>query len=135
MGSKGDYLENEIMDHILGDLTFSAANSLWIALYTAVPTDTRGGTEVGAGDYDRIEHTNSATTWQAASAGATQNIVELTFAQATSAWGTIVGFAILDNSVKNSGNLYYWGSLTTAKAVNSGDTAKFATGDLDVSED
>ena len=135
MGSKGDFLENEILDHVLGNLAFSPTNDLWIALYTVVTTDARGGTEVAAGDYERIEITNSATSWQAAAAGATQNVVEFTFAQATSAWGTIVGFAILDNSEKNSGDLYYWGSLTTAKAVNSGDTAKFATGDLDVSED
>lgn len=135
MGSKGDYLEDEILDHILGDLAFDAANDLWVALYTVVSTDARGGTEVAAGDYERIEVTNSSTTWTVSSGGAKSNTAEITFAQATNAWGTIVGFAILDNSEKNSGNLYYWGSLTTAKAVNSGDTAKFAVGDLDVSED
>lgn len=49
------------------------------------------------------------------------------------AWGTVVAFAILDAAT--AGNFLYWGDLTASKSIDAGDTAKFAVGELDVTED
>ena len=38
-GSKTDYLENEILDHILGVGAYAHNTSVWIALFTVAPTD------------------------------------------------------------------------------------------------
>jgi len=77
--------------------------------------------------------TNDATNWPAAAAGAKANGADITFVQATADWGTVVAFGIFD--AVTAGNLLYWGAVTPNKAVNSGDTAKFANGDIDITED
>src|SRR3989304_3200100 len=123
-GSKADFLENELLDHVLGNAAYSAPATVYIALYTAAPTDAGGGTEVSGGSYARAAVTNNATNFPAASGGAKANGTEIAFATATADWGTVVAFGIFD--ALTVGNLLYWGDLTASKAVSSGDTAKFA---------
>lgn len=132
-GSKSDFLENELLDHVLGNAAYTAPATVYIALYTAAPTDAGGGTEVTGGSYARVAVTNNATNWPAASGGAKSNGTAVTFPTATANWGTVVAFGILDAA--SAGNLLYWADLTTSKAVNNGDTASFAVGDIDVTED
>jgi len=132
-GSKSDFLELELLDHVLGNAAYSAPATVYIALYTAAPTDAGGGTEVSGGSYARAAVTNNATNFPAASGGAKANGTEIAFATATADWGTVVAFGIFD--ALTVGNLLYWGDLTASKAVSSGDTAKFAVGDLDITED
>ena len=79
-----------------------------------------------SGSYARVQW----QTWDKATAGATENTGAITFAQATASWGTILDFAICD--ALTVGNLLAYGSLTISKSVASGDTPKFATGDLDI---
>jgi len=132
-GSKSDYLENEILDHILGGADYARPATVYIALYTVAPTDAGGGTEVTGGSYARVAVTNNATNWPAASGGAKSNGTDITFAEATASWGTVVAFGILD--AVTAGNFLYWADLTANKTIDSGDTAKFAVGDLDITED
>ena len=132
-GSKSDFLELEVLDHVLGNAAYTAPGSVYIALFTADPSDAGGGTEATGGSYARATVTNNATNWPNAAAGAKANGTEITFAEATADWGTITAFGIFDAA--SAGNLLYWAELTTDKAVNNGDTAKFAVGDLDITED
>lgn len=132
-GSKSNYLENALLDHVLGNAAYSAPATVHVALYTVAPTDAAGGTEVTGGSYARVAVTNNATNWPAASGGAKANGTAVTFVTATANWGTVVAFGIFDAAT--AGNLLYWADLTVSKAVNSGDTASFAVGDIDVTED
>jgi hypothetical protein len=132
-GSKSDYLENKLLDHVLGNAAYTAPATVYIALYTTAPTDAGGGTEVSGGSYARKDVTNNSTNWPAASGGAKSNGTEITFATATADWGTVVAFGIFDQLT--SGNLLYWATLTTSKSILNGDTAKFAVGDIDITED
>ena len=77
--------------------------------------------------------TNNATNWPAASGGAKSNGTDITFPTASADWGTCVAMGIFDAAT--AGNLLYWATLTVSKIVSNGDTAKFATGDIDVTED
>lgn len=132
-GSFSDFLENELLDHVLGNAAYTAPATVYIALYTAAPTDAGGGTEVSGGSYARLSVTNNATNWPAASAGAKDNGVALTFAAATASWGTVVAFGIFD--AVSAGNMLLWADLTTSKTINNGDTAQFNANDLDVTLD
>jgi hypothetical protein len=134
MAGKSDFLENEILDHLLSAATYTAPATTYIALYTAAPTDAGGGTEVTGGAYARVAVTNNATNWPAASAGAKSNGTVITFPAPTANWGVVVAFGVFDAA--SAGNLLYWGLVTPNKTVNNGDPApSFAVGDLDVSED
>lgn len=130
MGSFSDYLENAILDHVFKTTTYAVPTNIYIALcLSTVEEDDTGSTlpsEASGGSYAR----KVMDTWDAASGGATENTNVITFAEATALWGTITDFAIVDHLT--TGKLLGYGKLTTSKGIGTGDTAKFATGDIDV---
>ena len=138
MGSFSDYLEKEILDHVLGGADYSRPATVYIGLWTAALNDASTGStanEVSGGSYARKSVTNNSTNWPAAS-GTTatkSNGTAITFVTATASWGTVTHFAILDAAT--AGNILGWAQLTASKAIGSGDTASFAIGDLDVTLD
>jgi hypothetical protein len=132
-GSKSDFLENKLLDHVLGNTAYTAPATVYIALYTVAPTDSGGGTEVSGGSYARASVTNNSTNWPAASGGSKSNGTDITFPTATADWGTVVAFGIFDQLT--SGNLLYWATLTTSKSILNGDTAKFSAGSITITED
>jgi len=133
MGSFANYLENALLNHVFGtgvgqSKTYTQPVK-YIALCTVAVTDTATGstiTEPGSPSYAR----KGWQTWDNATTGAIQNSGAIVFAQATKDWGTILDFAICDAATV--GNVLAYGSLTISKSVQSGDTPKFATGDLDI---
>lgn len=129
-GSFSDFLELELLDHVFGAAAYSAPATLYIALFTAAPTDAGGGTEVTGGSYARKDVTNNATNFPAAAAGAKANGTDITFVQATGTWGEIQAFGVFDQLT--GGNLLAWCDATVFKTVSSGDTYKIAAGDLDI---
>lgn len=124
MAALSNYLENELIDHILRNAAYASPAAVWVALYTDDPTDADTGTEVAGGAYAR-----QAITFGAPANGATDNTVAITFPNATANWGTITHIGIRDANVV--GNLLFHGALTTPKAINIGDQAQFAIGELD----
>lgn len=131
--SKSDYLEAQLLDHVLGDGTFTKPGTVHVALYTAAPTDAGGGTEVSGGGYARAAVTNDVTNWPDASGGVKSNGQAITFPQATASWGTIVAWAIFDAAT--GGNMLIHGTVNPNKAVAQDDTAEFAAGALTWTED
>jgi hypothetical protein len=133
MAAFSDYLENELLDHILRAATYTAPSSVWIALHTA-DNGLEAGTltgEVSGGAYARVEVGGaSGRTFSAAASGTTDNDQDITFTTATADWGTVTHMSIMDAST--AGNVLFHGSLTVSKTVNNGDTFKFNAGDLDV---
>lgn len=132
-GSKSDYLENALLDHVLGGGDFTRPATVYAAAFTVAPGDAGGGTEVSGGSYARVAITNNATNWPAASGGAKANGTDITFPQATASWGTVAAVALFDAAV--AGNMLYWGDLAASKTIDSGDTLVIAAGDFDVTED
>lgn len=133
MAGFSDFLENELLDHVFGNAAYSAPATVYVALFTAAPNDAGGGTEVSGGSYARKAVTNNATNWPAASGGAKANGTDIVFVTATASWGTVTHFAIFDAAT--SGNMLGWGALAASKAIGNGDTAQFATGELDITLD
>lgn len=127
-----DYLENKILDWLLRGQTFTPPATVYVALLTAAPSDTGGGTEVSGGSYARVAVTSALAGWagtQAAASttassgtsGTTSNNAAITFPAPTSNWGVCTHMAVYDASTV--GNLLFWAALTTSKTVNSGDAA------------
>lgn len=133
MAGKSDYLENKILDYILGITAFTPPATLYFALFTAAPSDSGGGSEVTGGSYGRIAKTNNVTNFPNAASGSKSNGTAIDFATASAAWGTAVAVAIFDASV--AGNLLYWALLTTPIVIPSGGQLSFAIGQLVFSEE
>jgi len=134
-GSFSDFLEREMLDHIFPTgAAYTRPTNLFCALFTAVPSDTGGGTEVATGGYARV--TSDAWNVGTTSAGGTttvDNSAAITFATATAAWTTIEAFGIFDTST--GGNLLAWGTVTTFKVVSTDDIPSFSAGALYITLD
>jgi hypothetical protein len=141
VANMSDYLENKLVDHLFRTTTFTRPSPIFIALYTAAPSDAGGGTEVTGGSYARVSVTPLDANWNATQGGTsgassgtgglTDNVADITFPAPTANWGTITHFGIFDAST--SGNLLIWGALSQSKTVNNGDPApKFLAGALDI---
>lgn len=125
-GNLTNYLENKLIDHFLGTASYTMPTDVYVALFTVAPSDAGGGTEVTGGSYAR-----QIATFGAASSGATSNDANIDFSGMPSA--TTVAIGIFDNIT--SGNMLLYGTLTTNKSTDAGDTLRIATGDLDISID
>ena len=130
MGGFSNYEENKILDHVFKGTALAQHTNLYIGLFGSTIDDTHTGTsapnEVSGGNYARV----ICNTWDAAASGATENSQVETFAQATAPWGTVTDFAVMTHST--TGQIVVYGKLTTSKKIATDDTAKFATGDIDV---
>ncbi len=111
------------------DLILDTTNK-HIALFTVTPGETGGGTEVSASGYARVP-----ATWAAAVPGAPSTKSpsgDINFGPATADWAAgatqVVAFGVFDAST--SGNLIWYGSLTTPRNILNGDTPTFTAAQL-----
>lgn len=139
-GSKSNYLENKVLDHVLGGSDYTRPATVYVALLTAVSSDGSTSTEVGTGtwtNYARVAVTNNSTNFPAASGGSKSNGAAVSFGTATmsptSATVTVVGMAIYDAS--SAGNMLFWADLTVSKVINHNDPVQFDIGAIVLTED
>lgn len=140
MSALTDFSENKLIDFLLRAQAYAAPANLYVALFTAAPSDSGGGTEVSGGSYARVTYACSLANWagtqssgsttaSSGTGGATSNNNAITFPVPTANWGVVTHWGIFDAS--SGGNLLYHGALSTSKTVNNGDAApSFAPGAL-----
>lgn len=131
MSKLSDYLELKLLDHLLGGSDYTPAANVYIALYSAAPTDAGGGTEATGSGYARKPVANNLTNFPAAVSGAKSNGTSIAFAAATGAWSAsanMTHFGIFD--ALSGGNLLAWGVIETPFAVANTDTPTIAVGAL-----
>lgn len=126
MSAASDYLENALLDHVLGNSSFTQPANRYVALFTASPNDDNSGTgsELSGGSYAR-----QSVTFGAAASGTTSNTNELTFSSLNGVSATAIShLGIYDAST--GGNLLFHGSLTTPKTVADGEDAVIRVGQI-----
>lgn len=137
-GSKSNYLEQKLLDLVLGGSTYSPAATVYVALSSAAYSDTATGasfSEITTGGAARVAVTNNATNWPAANSSSQKsNAGTITFPTATGTWPTAQSFYILDGA-STSANVLYGGDLATPRTLSAGDTASFAAGAIVITED
>jgi hypothetical protein len=125
--SFSNYLENKVLGHVFGGVSYTAPATLYAALFTSDPGETGSGTEVSGGSYARQTITFTVTGNQASNTAAVE------FPTATGSWGTVTYAAIYDAST--SGNLLAYGALSSSKTIASGDVLRIPAGDFDITLD
>lgn len=118
------YAANKILEHSLGQAAWTMPTNVWVALFTADPTDAGVLTNevANAGGYARVELT---ALLGAATNSIIGNNTAFAFPTATAAWGIVTYVAILDSGVHGAGNMIYSSALGDATNVEIGDDVAF----------
>lgn len=134
MGALTNYTEDELVKHLFRTGSMTKPAALYVGLFTAMPGEAGGGTEVTGGSYARVAVAPGDANWAATVGGngTTSNVSAVTFPAPTADWGAggqVVGWGIFDAA--SAGNLLVYAALATAKSINNGDPApSFAAGAL-----
>ncbi|GAI85645.1 unnamed protein product [marine sediment metagenome] len=126
-GSLSDWLELELLDHVLKTGDYAVPTNIYVALSTADPLDTGAGiAEPSGGSYARV----IMNVWDAAVGRATENTNKITFAQFTHDGGEITHWAAYD--AIEGGNFLAHGEFTVAKTAPIGTNLYIEAGEIDV---
>lgn len=135
MSSATNYLENAVLDHIVGNATYTPG-TLYLALATAV-SDAEAGTftEVTDTGTAYARQSLAAANWASASGGSVTTSANVQFPTATANYGTVTHVVITDSATYGGGNALIIQALTSSKTVENGDTFVVNTGNLTVNLD
>lgn len=136
MSAASNYLENKLLDHVLTATAFTQP-ARYIALFNNTSGNAAANLEAGTLT-DEVGTSGTAyarktVTFAAASSGSSATNATVTFDPATASWGSITHVAVMDGGTAGSGNVLFWGAVTTAKTIDSGDTFQISSGNLTIS--
>jgi hypothetical protein len=133
MSAASNYLENAVLNHVLTATAYTQPTTRYLGLFTNTSTNAaanlENGTltdEISGGSYAR-----QIVAFAAASNGTSATNATVTFPAATANWGTVTHVAVMDAA--SAGNVLFWGAVTTAKTIETGDTFQVTSGNLTVS--
>jgi hypothetical protein len=123
MSSLTDAAEAMALDYMFTAAALTRPTAWFLALFTAAPSDTGGGTEVTGGSYAR-----ASATFTRSGTNPTQvaNSAQIDFVTATASWGTITHMAVMTAST--AGTMLSWCPLDTSRAINTGEIFRVAAG-------
>ena len=150
MSAASNYLENEVLDHVLGESArdYTPSTTLHIALFSGTASDVLAALEAGtnaatAGNWGYYEintgsYARTAVNFAAASGGSATTSGDVTFPAATGNYdntavsgSTVTCIAVVD--ADTSGNVLFYGQLDNSKEILNGDTFQVSTGNLTIS--
>ena len=103
MSDRTIYLRNKWIDHIANDIPYDAPNEMYVALATFITSSVSGTfDEVVGPTYTRVTASISAPINGQASSSHNWN-----FPQATTEWGTVAHFVMMDSGTLGTGNALY----------------------------
>ena len=130
MSAASDYLEDKLLDHVLGNTAFTQPSNIYLALFTA-DTGLEANSPSAEISTSGTAYGRQSVSFAASSSGSAATSATVTFSAATANWGTVTHVAVMDAST--SGNVLFYGAVTTSKTIESGDTFQVSSGNLTVS--
>lgn len=126
-----DFQHHRFMEKVFHGINWTEYTDIYVGLFITLPPLTggvAGEVSTSGTGYARVAVPVGVGNWNVAGLEYS-NAADITYAQPTAAWGTIVGAGLYDAST--GGNLLYTAPLTTSKSVSDGDGApKILTGQL-----
>jgi hypothetical protein len=125
MAAFSNYLEDQITNWIAGT-SMTAPTATFVQLYNGDPTDTGlGGTPIVIATAARTSIASGAGSWTRGTGGngTITNASAFTITSSATATASATHVTVWDASA--DGNLLFFGALSTAKTVASGDEVKF----------
>jgi len=116
--------ETRVLNYVFTTSSVTRPTAWHVALYTAAPNDSGGGTEVTGGAYARQSVAFSVSGNTATNSGAVE------YPTATASYGTVSHVGVFDAAT--GGNLIAYAALSASKAIDTGDVFRVPAGDLDI---
>ena len=110
-----NYLANRLIKATVGDVSYTAPDKVYLALYTEDPT--KAG--IGDSEVDQASYTRKEVTFTEPVDGVATNAGKIEWGTATSNWGNVSYVGVLDSA--SSGFMLYFTALDNAKEILSGD--------------
>jgi len=154
MSAASNYLENELLDHVLGKgaKDYTPSTVLYIALFsgtaaTVLAALESGTASTGAGNWGEYEilaagssYARTSVAFADASGGSAANSANVTFPTASGDYdntagsgSTVTCIAVVDGNSIGSGNVLFYGELDNSKEILNGDTFQISTSNLTIS--
>lgn len=134
--SKTDYLENKILDHVLGGVAYTAPSTVYLALFTDDPGDS--GSMVNELHNDTAYtsgYSRQAVSFGNPSSGVIDSDTVINFGPLVLTGSVTVTHAMLvDSGTNGAGNGLYYDPIAVDITVTNGKTIRIPIGDLDVTE-
>lgn len=124
---KSTFTANNAINSVYRNTPYTPPGTVYLALYTVMPTVAGGGTEVSGGNYTR-----QAVTVGVPTSGVSSNTVDVLFPVATLDWGTLLGYGYLD--AISGGNLLSFAPFGASRTILSGDVVRLPAGQLIITE-
>ena len=139
MSASSNYLELKLLDHVLGNTTFTQPANIYVALFTA-STGLEANNPSAEVTTVGTAYARQAVSFAAAASGScATDGPAVTFPVATATYGTVTHIAIVDHvSNTNWGtgvNVLFFGSLTASKQIDTNDQFIISSGNLTVTLD
>lgn len=140
MGALGDVFENDLAKLIfqavaIANLADNAASApltnLYVGLHTASPGEagTQLTNEATYGAYARVAVARSAAGWTV-TAEVITNAGAVAFPTSTGTTNTVTHFSV-GTAASGAGKVLFYGALDLSRVIVSGDTPRFAAGELE----
>ena len=133
MSAASNYLENKLLDHTLTATGYTAPGTRYLGLFLNVSTQAAANLEAGTltDEISGGSYARQTIAFGSASGGTSSSSATVTFPAATANWGTVTHVAVMDAAT--GGNVLFWGAVTTAKTIETGDTFQVSSGNLTIS--
>jgi len=110
-----NYLADRLIKATVGNLSYTAPDKVYLALYTEDPT--KAG--VSSGEVDQVSYTRQEINFTDPVDGVSTNDSQIDWATATTNWGNVGWVAVLDSAT--SGFMLYFAGLDNPKTILTGD--------------
>jgi len=128
------YASDKNLDKNFGATNYTPPATYYVGL-SASSIGVSGSTvyEPTTGSYLRVALTNDKTEFSVASGSIIRNLNDITFAESSAAWGTMVDVFLADNAATGSGNIWYYEALPVSKTVQENTVVVFSASSIVIS--
>lgn len=106
----------KLLKHFVGKEAYTMPATVWIGLFSTVPSALTSGVEITGGGYARKSYAGSG--WAISTDATITTTGTIMFDTATADWGTVAAVGVFD--ALTSGNLLWFAELEPSITVNTG---------------
>lgn len=117
MANFTDYYERKLLDATLGVTPYTFPTTVYLALFSANPTDTGSVTnELSGGNYNRVALTAKFTA-ASGTTGVSSNTAQIIFPTANADWLAASYIGIMESGTPGADDMLIWGALAGSVTV------------------